>query len=475
MNALRLAKDGWWNPISGKALLALVIFQLREGVTVMGQGADVSAKFPELSQVQADYPDEAERYVAFQMLDRALRIAAPKPVSKPTYTKLFDYEAADNGLDNLHLQQGMQSQTYRDWVVRRDGVLTNAEFARSVLSKYQLTAYAHAPRQAPAGSAGTAINDQPGSRPMPASHGSSARMFTPAAFMVSPAKMHQAFFAALPIGALSFLVMFVISWVMIDRSGSKMLRKVAHPALGDLPPLPEPLQEIHVRGVRYAVTTFSGLVLDKQTTFRTYSSSYTTPGQVHTVGNTSTFIPGQRVSHSITVRNDVLRMRMPDRSEKTWTFTGESGANVFAGQMISGVARPLDGEFSEFLLAYNHNTGEVVPVEQGLDNANRPRGILNFLGQPVATSIGTIGFFIVLGYFVTKPPYVFSIGLDWSGVIFLLISAFCSLAAAYFMVNWIRYKVRSRRNAWVMKQYGPRFRQYFDQCAPVLQKRLIMR
>ena len=230
-----------------------------------------------------------------------------------------------------------------------------------------------------------------------------------------------------------------------------------------------------MRGVRYAVTTFSGLVLDKQTTFRTYSSSYTTPGQVHTVGNTSTFIPGQRVSHSITIRNDVLRMRMPDRFEKTWTFTGESGANVFAGQMISAVARPLDGEFSEFLLAYNHNTGEVVPVEQGLDNANRPRGILNFLGQPVAMSIGTIGFFIVLGYFVTKPPYVFSIGPDWSGVIFLLIAAFCSLTAAYFMVNWIRYKVRSRRNAWVMKHYGPRFRQYFDQCAPVLQKRLVMR
>jgi hypothetical protein len=126
-------------------------------------------------------------------------------------------------------------------------------------------------------------------------------------------------------------------------------------------------------------------------------------------------------------------------------------------------------------VAYNHNTGEVVPVEQGLDNANRPHGILTFLGQPVATAIGTIGVFIVLGYFVTKPPYVFSIGPDMSGVVFLLFSAFCSLAVAFFMVGWIKYTVTSRRNARVMREYSPRFRQYFDQCAPVLQKRLGIR
>lgn len=485
MNRLKEDRDGarrkgLGNTISGIALLALAGFQLAGGGKVLGQGADVSAKFPELSQVQADYPDEAERYAAFQVLDRALRIAAPKPVSRPAYDKLFNYEGADLGLDNLHLQQGMQSQAYRDWVARRDGVLTNAEFARSVLAKYQLTAYAHAPRPASVGSPGTTINGQPVARPTQSNPGSSnpgssARPITPQAYMVSPAKMHQAFFVALPIGVLSFVVMFVVPWLMLDRSGSKVLRKVAHASGGGSPPLPEPLQVIHLRGVRYTVTTFCGLVLDKQTIMRTYSSSYTTPGQVHTVGNTSTYVPGQTVSHTTTVRNDVLRMRMPDGSEKTWTFTGESGANVFAGQMLSAAARPLDGEFSEFLLAYNHNTGELVPVEQGLDNANRPRGILNFLGQPVAMLIGTIGFYIVLGYFVTKPPYVFTIGPDWSGVIFLLFSAFCSLTVAYFMVNWIRYRVRSRRNACVMKQYGPRFRQFFDQCAPVFKARLGIR
>lgn len=475
-HALNEERDGWrrrglGNSISGTALLVLASFQLIGGFKVLGQGADVSARFPELNQVQADYPDEAERYVAFQVLDRALRIAAPRPVSKPAYNKLFAYESADNGLDNLHLLQGMQSQTYRDWVERRDAVLTNAEFARSVLAKYQLSAYVHAPQRAPVVSPDTSIHGQPGTQ---SSGRPSARMFTPAPYMISPAKMHEAFYAALPIGALSFVVMFLVAWLMIDRSGSKLLRKVGQGATGDVPPLPEALRVIHLRGVRYAVTTFSGLVLDKQTTFRTYSSSYTTPGHVQTVGNTSTYVPGERVSHRITVRNDVLRMRMPDGAEKTWTFTGESGTNVFVGQMLSAVAR-VDTDFSEFLVAYNHNTGEVVPIEQGLDNANRPRGILTWLGQPVATLIGTLGFFIVLGYFVTKPPYVFSIGPDWSGVIFLLFSAFCSLTVAYFMVSWIRYKVRSRRNAWVMKQYAPRYRQYFDQCAPVLKKRLGIR
>ena len=209
MNALKENRDGWrrkgfGNRISRMALLALAGFQLAGGGKALGQGADVSEKFPELSQVQADYPDEADRYTAFQVLDRALRIAAPRPVSKPAYNKLFTYEAADNGLDNLHMVQGMQSQAYRDWVARRDGVLTNVEFARSVLAKYQLAAYAHAPRQAPVDSPDTTANGQPAARAMQPNQGASARPFTPLAYMASPARIHQAFFAALPIGALCF-------------------------------------------------------------------------------------------------------------------------------------------------------------------------------------------------------------------------------------------------------------------------------
>lgn len=449
----------------GPTLLLLV--SLLVGFQALGQSADVSTDFPELNQVQADYPDEADRYTAFQVLDRALRNAAPRPVSKPVYNKLFNYEAADTSLDNLHLQQGMQSPAYRDWAARRDSVLTNVAFARSVLVKYQLTAYARAPQTTPAASPNPAVNLQPAASPS-----SPVRTFTPEPYMISPAKMHQAFFYALPIGVLCFVIMYLVPRLMLDRSGGKRLRPVAQPAEPGLPPLPDPLHVIHLRGVRYAVATFSGVVLDKQTVMRTYSSSYTTPTQVHTSGNYSTVVPGQTVTHTTTIRNDILRMRTPDGSEKTWTFTGQSGANVFAGQMLSAVARLVDGEFYEFLVAYNHNTHEVVPVEQGLNNANRPRGILNFLGQPVATIIGAFGFYIVLGYFVTTPPYVITIGPDMSGLIFLLFSAFCSLTVAFFMVNWLRHRITNRRNARIMKQYAPQFRQYFDQCAPLLKKHL---
>jgi hypothetical protein len=128
-------------------------------------------------------------------------------------------------------------------------------------------------------------------------------------------------------------------------------------------------------------------------------------------------------------------------------------------------------DFSEFLVAYNHNTGEIVPAE-GLDNANRARGLLAFLAQPAATVVGTVGFLIVLGYFITTPPYVFEFGLDMGGFILLLFAAFCSLTVAFFLTHWLEYKVMRRRNALFLAEYGPRFRQFFEQGTSVLQKRL---
>jgi hypothetical protein len=237
-----------------------------------------------------------------------------------------------------------------------------------------------------------------------------------------------------------------------------------------LPSLPESLHVIHLPGVRYAVKTFSGLVLDKQTTISTSSVTTTTPGQVNVVGNVVNVIPGQTTTHHTSHRTDMVRVRTPELREASWTFTGRSGANIFAGQIISAVARPMQDGFSEFLVAYNHNTGEIVPSE-GLDNANSARGFLAFLAQPVATIVGTLGFLIVLGYFITRPPYLFEFGLDMGGFILLLFSAFCSLTVAFFLTHWLRYQVMRRRNARFLAEYGPQFRQFFEQSTPALQKR----
>jgi hypothetical protein len=283
---------------------------------------------------------------------------------------------------------------------------------------------------------------------------------------------HRLFASAMPLAAVSWIAMYALPWLLLRRSGTKSLLAVSqNPPVAGLPSLPESLHVIHLPGVRYAVKTFSGLVLDKQTIFTTTSVTTTTPGPVNVVGNVATVTPGQTTTHRTTHRTDVLRVRTPELREASWTFTGQNGVNIFAGQMISAVARPMRDDFSEFLVAYNHNTGEIVPAE-GLDNANRARGLLAFLAQPAATVVGTVGFLIVLGYFITTPPYVFEFGLDMGGFILLLFAAFCSLTVAFFLTHWLEYKVMRRRNALFLAEYGPRFRQFFEQGTSVLQKRL---
>ena len=51
---------------------------------------DPAAHFPEIAQVTADYPDEAQRSAAFSLLSDALTRAEPRPVSKDAYNKIFN-------------------------------------------------------------------------------------------------------------------------------------------------------------------------------------------------------------------------------------------------------------------------------------------------------------------------------------------------------------------------------------------------
>jgi hypothetical protein len=422
-----------------------------------GQNRDVSALFPEPSQVKADYPDDPERYAAFFALSRWLNATAPRPLSHAAYVKSFDYEGSYNGIETLHMQQGMRTQAYKDWATQRDKWVNDSPFLRSVLEKYHLANLPKAARPPP--------TIQPNGQPAHSYQSSQPRM--------SPGEArHRLFIWAMPLAAVSWIAMYVLPWLLLRRAGTTRLLAVArNPPVAGLPSLPESLQVIHLPGVRYAVRTFSGFVLDKQTTFTTTSVTTTTPGHVNVVGNVATVTPGQTTTHRTTHRTDVLRVRTPELRESSWTFTGQSGVNIFAGQMISAVARPMKDDFSEFLVSYNHNTGEMVPAE-GLDNANRAGGLLAFLAQPVSTIAGTLGFLIVLGYFITTPPYVFEFGLDMGGFILLLFSAFCSLTVAFFLTHWLRYKVMRQRNALFLAEYGPQFRQFFEQSTPVLQRRL---
>jgi hypothetical protein len=99
--------------------------------SLSAQNQDVSAQFPEPAQVTADYPDDAERWGAFNVLHQALYIAAPRPMSKPAYTKSFAYEAAYNGIVNTFIaNRGAQNQAYKDFNARCDKLFSNSDFGQ---------------------------------------------------------------------------------------------------------------------------------------------------------------------------------------------------------------------------------------------------------------------------------------------------------------------------------------------------------
>jgi len=456
------------------SVLVLSGFVLFLALTRPANGQDVNARFPDPSKVTADYPDEVERYAAFSTLYDALMADAPKPVSSAIYQKSSLYMETYNGIDSLHRQQGMPA--YKDWSAQRDKMIDDIAFRRSVLAKYQLTALSPIARPAPAG----AVNGSPAYQP---DAGQSRQApFTPANGNTqiydqsSPGeRLNRLCVRALPIALASWVGMIWLPWLMLGRAGIKS-RFSAPPTLENiegLPPLPEPLRVIQLPGVRYYAKTFSGLLLGKETAIFTSSFTTTTPERVETIGGMERRTPGQTTTTHTSRRVDTLRVRTPAGRESTWTLTGNSGDRIFVGQVISGIGRPVKGDCYEFVLVYNHNTGEFVRVEEGLDGAHRPGGFIGWLAQPLSTLIGSVGCAIAVAYFLTS-----GIGnlINVGGIDFFIglwvVGGFCALTIAFFTMNLLKYKITQRRNARLLSQYGPQFRQYFDQITPGLKQRL---
>jgi hypothetical protein len=432
--------------------LALLI-----ALSASAQNQDVNSLFPDPARVTADYPDEVDRYAAFSTLYDTLMADAPKPMSSANYQKSSTYMATYNAIDSQHMMAGIQSQAYKDWAAQRDKKIDDFTFRRSVLERYELTAL------------------QPIARPPPPTYTAppAGDVQIPGQTYRPPADpVHRLLLYAMPLAILSWAGMFMLPWLMMCRSGikSRFTTPPAQEKIDGLAQPPESLRVIQLPGVRYYTKTFSGLLLNKETTVYTSAITTTTPERVENIGNMTYRTPGQTTTSYSRRRVDTLRIRTPDGHESTWTLTGNSGDRIFNGQILTGIARPVKADFSEFVLVYNHNTAEFVRVEEGLSSAHRPGWIMGWLAQPVSVLAGTPGFAIVIGYLLTFPPPVIQIRWDMSGVILLLMGGFCSLTVAFFLVLGLKARLVNRRSAQLLARYGPQFRQYLDQLTPGLKQ-----
>jgi len=417
------------------------------------RAAEVAARFPDPRQVSGDYPDEVQRYVAFEVLEHELGRDAPRPQSPASYQKYFAYGAAYTAIENAHLAQGPRSAQYQQWARARDTLLDDLGFRRSVLARYGVADFPALGRAPPTPSMGGV----PGGR-------------TPSAALAPQRPepltnqqiLRRAFYRALPVTLPCFVLMFVLPWLMISRSGIRQAPRSLPPNPDPkLPPLPESLRVIRLPAVCYPIATASGLVLDTRISYSARTTHYLAT-QTATAGPYA----GQPVatSHTELVRCDHLRVRTTRLSEAAWTLYG-GGFEVFAGQTISVVLRQRKDRDFDILLVYNHNTGALGAQTEQLTDAHRARGLFS---QTVSFFAGVLPCTALAAMAVASGiENLINVSMEYLEVM-MVPGAICSLTIAFFWTRWLKYQVPRRRNRRLLAKYGPEFSRYFSQCTPLL-------
>lgn len=422
--------------------------------------ADIATRFPDPQRVAADFPDDVQRYVAFEVLDHALSLEAPRPQSPLAYQKNFAYGQSDIGIDNAHMRSGIRSPEYRQWAADRDRLLTDTAFRQSILDKYHLPALpAPVHRPSPTAPASSLPGNERTTGPLPFNQGGPPDMYTTTQQIAD-----RAFGRALPVTLPSLVAMLLLPWLMIRRSGIREPAASATPSIDPrLPPLPASLRIIRLPAVHYPIETRAAKVIDCRTTYETTRTTWYTPGPTYGSGNQTYQGPGTVTTHVRTTQYDALRVATA-AGESTWTLIG-GGFEVFPGQIISSVLRLEKDGHRAILLVYNHNTGALGAQVRPMSEAHVARG---FGAQSVAFFTGVIGCTALVAYALAcGMGNLLQISMEFLQVMLVPGSILC-LTIAFFWTRWLKYAVPRDRNKRFMDEYGPQFRRYFEQCTPAL-------
>lgn len=423
--------------LAALAVITAVVSPLR------AQSGDISTRFPEFTQVNADYPSAAERSAAFYVLAEALAQASPKPISRGNYAKLFKYQASSNAIISQQMiENGTQSQAYRDFNTHYNQLTNDANFVQALLDKYRLNGL---PTYSGSAVAPPSVEDE----------------------MKYDVPTHLP--QALPwILVAGIVPMALAAWLVLRGSGiGRKVYPVPAPVRDGLPALPKSLQVVSVPGVRYATYVLSGRLLDVQTSSHSSSHTTTTGGDTYhgPSGQTHT-TPIQSWTTVTNIRETVIWVRTPDNRETSWTLYN-TPFQCRAGQIISILVRPLRSGEGEILLAYNHTAG-VLEKCSALTKSHEPRG--NELGQWAANIAGGYVAAKVLAHFL--PMYAGN-ELDMGFVVSWIVATLMLITISFFILTpLVKSFILKRRTARFNSKYLPGFRQFFERGTPFLQSSL---
>ena len=102
------------------------------------QRQGVEGPFPDVARVTADYPDDAERFIAFDILFNRFGEATRGTQARSGYELRSAYLRARGDVLDKYEQQGRGSEAYKTFTARSGSLFSDPSFRRSVLEKYQL-------------------------------------------------------------------------------------------------------------------------------------------------------------------------------------------------------------------------------------------------------------------------------------------------------------------------------------------------
>jgi hypothetical protein len=473
----RKSKIARWAGLAAIFLAAMAGFDGKLA-NLRAQSVDVSTQFPEAAQVTADFPGDVERWGAFNVLHQALFTAAPRPMSKAAYAKFSAYEASYNGIVNTFIAGGAaQRQAYRDFNAQCDKLFTNADFGRSVLEKYHLTALVKHQREAAAAAAAAQAppNVAPGAAPnsMPNNLPNNAPPQIPRNFNTPPARSpiinEWPYPQAFPLLLIFLAPVALFTWLVLQLTGSgRRVLATPAPEPGGLPALPESMRVVTVPGVRYAVYVLSGVVLQKESNTYRQSYSTTTPGQAINMGGGNVQYTAPTTStFSMTTREEIIWVRTPDGHEKPWTLY-DSQFQSRPGQMLSILVRPLKDGTGDIILGYNHATGtmEMCPAMK------KAHGTGGFLWREIVQWTANLTAAACAAIVTCRFLPIYYQGSLYPGfIIWWLFGTVVLVTISFLIVTPLLSRlVHNRRDASFKRKYFPGLRQYFEQGTAALQR-----
>jgi len=234
--------------------------------------------------------------------------------------------------------------------------------------------------------------------------------------------------------------------------------------------LPESLGSFKVLGEEYALQMQSGQVIEEKTWSETYNSVVSSAPVIQYVGNQAYQTGGGVSIHSTTVTKDRVWLRTLYGGETVWNFT-DGGFMTRQGQMVSAIERPRGNGSSDFLLVYNHTTGQSKAFN-AVDASKRVKILLPWM---ITTLVGTAGF--LLGVAVMFQLRLGQAGFSPAAAPLALMAAvytdwgtclFCAAIAARIFAGFAKGRVQRLRARRFQQQFQPELLRHLQQATPAL-------